>query len=118
MLRVKTILMRASHKETTGAIVSCQRTKLISTAKSMLDGITNAVTGWMKVTKSGMEKWEQSSKDFNIGDLSSCYSDADLQKFLKRNGILDFEIWIFTCSNMDHGYTFDTVLVDTNKLED
>ncbi len=118
MPRVKTILMRVSHDETTGAIVSCERTKIIDSVQQMLKSIISAVTGWMKVTKSGIEKWKQSSKDFNIGDLSSCYSDADLRKFLKRNGILDFEIWIFTCSDMDHGFAFDTVLVDTNKLED
>ena len=82
MPRVQTVLMRASHKETTGAIVSCEQTQDVNTVEKMLERIKNAVTDWIKVTKAGMEMWEYSSEDLNIGDLSTGYTDKDLQKFL------------------------------------
>lgn len=117
MKRVQTVLMRASHEETTGAIVSCKETKDMPSVTKMLEAIRKAVTDWVKVTKSGQSSWTESSKDFNIGDLSFCFSDKDLKKFLHRYGILDLEIWTFMSLEKSGGWTYDTVLVDIEKLE-
>jgi hypothetical protein len=109
--------MRSSNDETTGAVVSCKKTRILEDPKTMIETIKKAVTDWVKITKAGMREWDDSSQDFNIGDLSTCYTDNDLKKFLNRYGIVDLEIWTFTSSTLTP-FTFDTILVNTNDLED
>jgi hypothetical protein len=110
--------MRSSTDETTGAVVSCRQKNGIETPLEMIKRIKSAVTDWVKVTKAGMHEWKNSSQDFNIGDLSTCYTDEDLKKLLKRYGIEDLEIWTFSSTTINHPYTYDTILVRRAELEE
>ena len=119
MKRVKTVVMRDSRDETTGAIVSCRESKNVTSALKMLEAIRKAVTDWVKVSKNGQTAWAASSEDFNFGDLSFCFTDSDLKKFLHRYGIVDLNVWTFCSENPEviRGWAYDTILVDIEKLE-
>ena len=77
--------------------------------KSSIDILTNAVTQWIKETENGMNMWEYSSCDLNIGDLSC--SDINGDEFSKWGvSNLDFQSDFEFC-------TFDTILCDDPELE-
>lgn len=77
--------------------------------------VSKSVTHWARTTESGRAAWKQSSKDFNVGDLSSEIGDGDLNASLLLHGISSLEIE--THSNRSRlSWEFDNVLVDEQTL--
>lgn len=94
---------------TTIGIVNLKTTKSV-TVKTAKQKLINAVTGWVKNTKSGKDCWITSCKDLNIADLA--LEDKTFKKqgdpYLKAEGILDFNVEIIDSSE---ALNFDTVLL-------
>jgi hypothetical protein len=64
-------------------------------------------------TQDGKDAYEESSQDFNIGDLIDHYQEASLQPFLDKEGVT---IVSLTGMCADYSYTFDRQLVDYELL--
>lgn len=82
----------------------------------VINKLTNVITQWVNNTEEGKKAWDDSSEDFNVGDLSS-YEDIikkTMSKELMKTGIYDFEIVMQGDSK--EVINFDTILVDSSKL--
>lgn len=104
------VVKRESHEENTFAVVrwggSCPPEKL-------RERVTQAVTDWIAVSSEGKEAWDDSSENFNIGDLANHTGNAGLAFILAQYGIMDLEIDVF--SDESHSlWAFDDIL-NTNR---
>lgn len=98
------VIRRDSHEENTFAVVrwsGCSVDRFKETLKA-------AVTDWIEIG-SGKEAWEDSSGDFNVGDLANWTGNADLIFILAQYGIMDLDIDVFSDESMPD-WTFDEVL--------
>jgi len=112
------IVSRDSRDETTLALVYADvNDKRLLNEKSFLKALKQAITEWVKNTPEGKSAWEQSSKDFNVGDLSlePTHSKSSLWTWLDRAGIQNLRIETISHSNTCEAWSYDTVLAD---LED
>lgn len=114
---VRFVVRRESVKENTFAVVSAVvKDEKLRKEKYFLDQLQKAVTEWVKTTKDGKEAWEESSNDFNVGDLvdyTTCESFLDILQ--GKYGIR--ELHVITNSHDDSGnWAYDTVLVDQDSL--
>lgn len=75
--------------------------------------LTTAITDWVRKTDSGKQAWQNSSQDFNIGDLIHHDGDPALARFLHWHGL---HLSRLTVVDSECAEPFDTVLVDTDKL--
>ena len=114
--RVVAIVKRSSSEEHTYAIVSCLRTGQIQRDDQMLKPISEAVSEWVDKYAAGKLAWKNSSRDFNVGDLSMELGDKDLQTCLVANGVFDLEIETFVNDEPTSNWTYDEVLVDETKF--
>lgn len=90
-------------------------------ANKLCVAIIAAVTEWVMTTEDGKKAWENSSNDFNIGDLSANLSDDPtdpLNVLLAKQGITGLEITTYNDTDGDLDWTYDTVLVDEIKLSE
>lgn len=78
--------------------------------------LIEAVTRWIIKTAEGKEAWLQSKQDFNIGDLVDYVGDPILMIEISAAGLEEFCICTMDGGSM--GWSYDTVLVDRDKLED
>jgi len=75
--------------------------------------IEKGISKWIETTESGLQAWEYSSDDFNIGDCSSHIQDKELITCLLEQGIVMRNIEIFAS---DEIINFDKILA-TPTLE-
>jgi hypothetical protein len=81
--------------------------------------ITRALTKWVKTTDEGKNEWEESSHDFNIGDLSNVDKTQDpLRRYLEEQGIRNLFIEIFFAEDAPGNWMYDSVLVNESELEE
>jgi hypothetical protein len=115
---VEYLVPRISNDEFTCAIVKAVVSpKHISSEKGFFKRLMDAVTEWAKSTKRGRLAWEQSSKDFNIGDLSGVFQNGEFRDILKSHGIVRLEIETFVNTAERSTITYDTHLVDESQIE-
>jgi hypothetical protein len=114
--RVVAIVERSSHEEHTYAIVSCLRTGEIQRDDQMLKPIEAAISEWVDKYDSGKYAWSRSSRDFNVGDLSTELGDKDLEKCLVAHGVFDLEIETFVNDEPTANWTYDKLLVDETQF--
>lgn len=117
-MRIQFVVPRRSADETTFAIVSCIATADMCNSAALLDGITKAVTEWIKTEQAGKNAWENSSRDLNIGDLSYLYRTPSLTTLLAKHGVLELEIETHCNDDPVAGWSYDTVLADLDELEE
>jgi hypothetical protein len=90
---------------------------------AMVDGIDSngefqeclklALTQWYQNTDEGKHAWEESSNDFNVGDLAAQQPfSRGLLKELKKVGIFNLKISIYGNYNAQPLWHFDTVLIE------
>lgn len=105
---VQFIAPRASHSETTIAVISSYFTANDKSEKNFLKCLVSAMDKWFK-TEEGAKAWEHSSGDYNVGDLAneSLGEDTKLGKLLLDEGIRDLDINTYSS---DNEWSFDTVL--------
>lgn len=76
--------------------------------------LETVLTHWAKTTKAGRKAWDDSSGDFNVGDLNQALGDASLKRLLRDNGCLRLTVRIDDSAmrTFDPDWVFDTVLMD------
>lgn len=105
--------------ESTVAVVSCQKFHTVQTVEDMQKAVIKAVTEWVKTDPGGRTAWEQSERDFNIGDLALYVGwecDKDLRRLLVQNCLVGFQVEA-TETDTPVDWVFDTILVDVAELE-
>jgi len=111
------IIILPRREENLMAVLKCHtRGVVIDVMKDLIKGITE----WIKVTKKGKEEWDLSSKNFNIGDLSTLSLEAfeSLIPFLQSVGIYCLDIDIYGTEDYTPDYVYDSVLVNELDLEE
>lgn len=94
------------------------KVKEIEESKVLIEKFISVLTQWVINTENGKKAWEYSSGDFNVGDLYSFEDEirGAMSKELMAVGIHDFEIvW---GGDSKEVMNFDTVLVDSSKLDE
>jgi hypothetical protein len=81
------------------------------TTKEAYEAIEDACTKWANETTEGRNAWEDSSEDFNIGDLA-CGMCPSLRTYLLEKGIEDIE---FEQADRDQLNYYDQVLIGRVK---
>ena len=79
----------------------------LKTTQEVLDALENAITHWIETTPAGLEAWEESCEDFNIGDFY-CQNNFQLQASLEAHGIHSVET-LFELAD-SHEVSFDRIL--------
>jgi hypothetical protein len=121
MKELETVVIRRSNEENTVAILTCNRTKVISDASAFRDALRNAVSDWVDRTTDGRESYAENGNDFNLGDLAQWDDDPTLRKFMKLHGITGIAMQVFCDTEPAPGWDYDDNLVDeeqVNGLED
>ncbi len=75
--------------------------------------LRNALSDWVQTTTAGQEAWNQSSEDFNFGDLSMVTNDTELVFRLAAVGI--HELRVVVVGHQPHSWNFDEVLIDDEQ---
>lgn len=89
MANQQMVLPRVGYEdETTFAVVSWAG----PSREDFLPALKRAVTNWVCSTSQGKKAWEDSSENFNIGDLANCTGDSTLKPYLAKEGITYLEI--------------------------
>ena len=117
--QVQFVVPRDSRDEVTFAVIHA-RVSLKAQKKGMginefLDALKQAVTNWIKTTTEGRQAWENSSQDFNIGDLAN-ENIGPINAYLKHHGIAIDDINVFSMDCSAGCWEFDTVLVKGDEL--
>jgi hypothetical protein len=119
-MHVETYLIRReSSRESTVSIIQAQ-----FTAKACADGMTTvgnlktrlieAVTRWVQTTEDGKSAWEESTHDFNLGDLAN-QDLAPINERLGPSGIFILSIEVHSMDASSDDWLFDTVLVQERR---
>ena len=115
--RVRFLVTRTWDDTLTQALVEADVIGMDTTSsEELLKRIRRAVTSWVKETEEGRHEWKLSSEDFNVGDLSTCYNDVELQARFRREGIVSLSIET-NVHDACRAWQYDTVLVDEDELE-
>lgn len=115
---VRAVVLRSSSDESTLAIVTVRRTDTVRHPDQLLDLFRNAVTAWVRETKEGAEAYENSSEDFNIGDLAVIMPNPQLQFYFNGQGLYDINIETIVNTDYQDNWTYDTRLVVDEEAED
>lgn len=96
-------------------VVAVVMSDIYSTPRGAMTSLELATTAWVAETAGGREAYEQSSLDFNIGDLLSNNLDTcGLRPFLARYDILDVRA-VYQMGDGEE-VAFDALLVDDNQI--
>lgn len=104
------VVIRESNEESTVAIVKAKVKPEVDHTQDFVAAVKRAVTKWAK-TKPGEHAMEDSSHDFNIGDLAGCERDPQLITALATEGIANMEI-VVHCNCDNFRWAFDDLLVE------
>ena len=113
---IRTVVFRQSRDENTVAILSCKRTSNICNSYDFRDALFKAVTDWVDRTTDGRKAYADSCNDFNLGDLYVWNDNPTLRTFMELHGITDFEIEVFCEGEPVQEWTYDTHLVDEDRV--
>lgn len=107
---------RDSYDESTYAVVTASvENDALRTEGAFLDALIGALSRWVRETQTGRDAWEESSEDFNVGDLSNYHGDPSLTPILADVGIMDLRVKVYSADRST--WTFDTVLIEENDDE-
>src|ERR1035437_9915177 len=114
------VVPRDSRDELTYAVIRVEisdeaASKGMCCVMPFLAALKSAVTEWIKTTKEGKNAWEESSKDFNIGELSN-YNLVKIDRILAKQGIHDIDIEVHSMEGTSEGWSYDTILANTDEL--
>lgn len=109
---VRAVVLRTSQDESTLAIVTVRKTDTVNHPDQLLNLFRTAVTQWVRETEEGAKAYEDSSEDFNIGDLAQEMPNPQLQYFFNGQGLFDIKIEIIANSDYQDDWTYDTHLVE------
>jgi len=114
----KYIVPRDSSEEATFAVVNVtykEKNEHLG-GFEMMTAIKSAVTSWMKETEAGKAALEESSCDFNIGDLANV-GDENLNLIASKiDGVEKIEIEVESMDATSDWWNFDTLLFDKDEL--
>lgn len=114
--RVTTIAVRSDLKDKWVAVISCRASDKIQTPVDLHKAILVAVQAWVNKTQAGKEAFEESSQDFNIGDLSNNLDSYSLRDELMDVGVTQLQISLFDDSG--DFWDYDEVLaVEPEEIE-
>jgi len=102
------IIPRISAYENTHCVLSFKYIEYIKLEDSF-QLFSTVISDWVKNTEEGKEKYENSSEDFNIGDLADSLSKELIGRF-KKSGITD--IVIDDYNSEVNTWNFDSLLVN------
>jgi len=105
---MKLLIVRQDGFSVSRAVVlTCTTTETIKQSSDLKEALVKACTKWSK-TEKGSQAWEDTSNDFNFGDLM-CYMDESMMQFISDEGIENFEICddIEICDILN----YDTILI-------
>ena len=107
------VIPRLSADEVTCAVVTFENpTKPIS-QDEFLQILKNVTTDWICETEEGNEIWEQSSRDFNIGDLATHGIPNFIHDHLREAyHFSNLTVECFVHCETWGNWTYDTVLVN------
>lgn len=114
--RVQALVLRSSRDETTFAIVTSRKTAQVRSARQLVHCFTEAVTAWVRSTPDGKDAYQESARDYNVGDLANDIDDPTLKPYLEAQGLYDVEIEIYSDEDFQDNWAYDTHLVDANRL--
>ena len=97
------------------AVYEVAHTTKLSTQDQVLAALRRGITAWVKNTDEGKKAWKYSGRDMNIGDVGSELSHS-LLEYLAGEGI--YEIKDICQVGEPETVPYDTVLVNSNDLED
>lgn len=107
------VIPRISHEECTVAVVRWRGVN----HPELRSALTAALTEWMRTTQEGKDAWEDSSHDFNVGDLANAPTDSSpLKELLAAQNVHDLEIDVYSDVSGDRYWTFDTLLVKADEV--
>lgn len=109
--RVTAVVQRDSRDETTMAFVSCKKTEEVQYASQLYERILKAVTAWVQDTHEGREAYEESGRDYNIGDFAADCGGHIVETLLQEYGIIDIEVELFCIDDFQSNWTYDMALV-------
>ena len=114
--RMIPFIRTSSHGVESLAIVRCEVKPKMSQA-SIIQALKECLTSWMKGFDKGRAAWEQSGRDFNIGDLALC--DRIFLRLYKAKlalmGIQNLQI-VCVLDDIDP-IPYDTILADPSELQ-
>jgi hypothetical protein len=86
------------------------------TVDEFLPALRRALREWGQ-TPDGQFEWENSGKDFNVGDLSNApYESSPLGEILARHNIHGLEIDVYSC-DFTLPWSYDTHLMPSVEEE-
>jgi len=116
--KVEFIVVRASISELTFARIDATVTREELTREVVfLKALQGALTQWAAGTSEGKEAWEDSSEDFNVGDLSYEIGDESMKPYLEKAGIAYLNIGVECHVIRTLAWSYDTVLMDRETLK-
>ena len=77
--------------------------------------ICDCVASWINDTKEGLEAWDQSGEDLNIGDLSMYDGDQMLINRFVTAGLFNVKVAANEVEVLDD-FTYDTILPRRSEL--
>lgn len=111
---LQVVVFRDSDDECTCAVLRCRRTRKVCDGDTLREALTRALTKWFAETEEGREALEDSSDDFNVGDLSVHYPDETLLPYLTAAGVFDLEVETYVGDATD--WSYDQLLFDAGAL--
>lgn len=90
-------------------VVEFHHAESINSIEKVMQAFSGAITEWVENTEDGLEAWEQSTEDLNIGDLIS-EDTQSLNPFLQKYGILKWQT-IYQLHEKEE-VSYDRVLAD------
>jgi hypothetical protein len=115
--KTKFIIMR-SGEATWAEVTAMVNDPLLVEEEPFLEALKRAITNWVKTTPEGKKAWLDSSRDFNVGDLSFNSHDPQLVEYLKAEGIEELAVDPYNKMDLAEDWVYDTVLVNEQHLED
>lgn len=110
---VRFVVKRESVQENTIAIVRAKVTKpILNSMDRFLVALKVAVTEWITSNDDGRAAWQESVKDFNVGDLANYYTNTALSICLADQGIYELHIDTVCDDTCNRSWTYDTVLAN------
>lgn len=106
------VVIRDSGDEATVAVVEWDGID----SSRFKSNLTAALTKWAKTTEEGRDAWDESSQDFNVGDLSNAdYEDNPLKAILAEFGIKNLSVSVYSDDDSPT-WGYDDVLIDGDAI--
>lgn len=111
LVPVMFVIPRISTEERTVAVIQAHVPSALTKEQAFFAALTGAITDWIIATPDGVQAWNRSSHDYNIGDLSTDLDNPTLKARLWTAQIYKLTIDCFVDLSASGNWTYDTVLV-------